>query len=114
MSSRLRSRRLFLWVCWLALLCTAAMLGAPPDLPVDGSHAKRVAVTAISGGSGDALPPAAAASALESDDFTVAEAASPFRLMLLLRPADPVVHETASFYSHSPTIAGERGPPARA
>jgi hypothetical protein len=108
------SSRLFLGLCWLALLCTAAMLVAPPDLPVAGSQARRIALTAIAGDSGTTLPPLAPATGPESDDFTVAEAARPFCLSLVLRSVDVEVHEPAPSYSHSPTIAGERGPPRRA
>ena len=114
MSSRRRSRRLFLRVCWLALLCTAAMAFATPDLMVDGSRASRVAVSAAVVDPGATLPPAGATAASEIDNVAATEASRPFRLSLLLQHCPPVRLEPARVYSHSPTIAGERGPPAQA
>jgi len=113
MSSR-RPRRLFLRICWLALLCTAAMAAATPDVAVDGSQASRVALTSIVGGPAATLPAAAPAAGSEIDDLVATQASRPFRLDLLLRHCAPLRPETARVYSHSPPIAGERGPPALA
>ena len=114
MSSRHRSRRLFLRVCWLALLCTAAMVAATPDVTAGNSFAKRVSVGAIADDPGAMLPPGGPETGTEVGDFAATEASRPFRLSLFLRHSALLGDDTARAYSHTPTIAGERGPPLRA
>ena len=100
-------------VCWLALLCTAAMVIATPDVAAGNSPAHRVSVGAIVGDPGAMLPPAGPAPGSEIDDFVATEASRPFRLSLFLRRSATVADDTGRAYGHTPTIAAERGPPPR-
>ena len=109
-------RGLLRGVCWLVLLCVAAIPAATPVLAADPIGSECVAFRAAADATGTALPPAATSAANPAvDDLSGAAAAAPFRL-----PKPAVWHvgcpaaAPLSLLSHARALVGERGPPPAA
>lgn len=100
-------------VCWLLVLCLAAVVATAPDRAASSPGGTTPTLRAPSVDPGAALPPAAPDTSNPAiDDLSGPPAATPFRLPRpTVRRACGTDASARSLRSHTLAIAGERGPP---